>query len=137
MKYKGFEISAGRGMLISSSGNYYLDEYYGYCEDNFVKVGMRRTKKKAIKILKKQIDISLEIYKCKNKKEYDILTFPKEKSIFTVAECRGGIMEDPDFHYHNYQDIIAYTDKEAIKIYNKKNNCDYYYGSIIGKKPLE
>ena len=63
--------------------------------------------------------------------EYKKLIKPKHKLTFTVAEVRGGLMEDPDFHYHNYQEIKAYTKEEAVKIYEKKNNCNYFYGKVM------
>lgn len=50
---------------------------------------------------------------------------------YLVALCCGGIMEDPEFHYHNFQVIKANTKEEAVETYNKINNCSYYYGTVI------
>ncbi len=51
---------------------------------------------------------------------------------FVVAlEC-GGIMEDPDFYYKDRQVIYAHNAQEACEIYNDRNNCNYYYGKVIG-----
>lgn len=51
--------------------------------------------------------------------------------LYEVATCCGGIMEDPEIHYENYQYIAANSKEEAVKIYNEKNNCSYYYGRVI------
>lgn len=48
-----------------------------------------------------------------------------------IATMCGGIMESPDIYYTNYQIITANTSEEACEIYNKKNNCNYYYASTI------
>lgn len=42
-------------------------------------------------------------------------------------------MEDPDFHYEDYQIIHANSEDEVVEKYNKINKCSYYYSSIIGK----
>lgn len=42
-------------------------------------------------------------------------------------------MEAPDIYYKNYQIIAANTSKEACEIYNKKNNCNYYYAACISQ----
>lgn len=52
---------------------------------------------------------------------------------YIVAECRGGLMKDPEFHYHNYQLIRADSSDEATRKYNKLNNCTYFYGSVMGQ----
>lgn len=55
------------------------------------------------------------------------------KHTYIVALCCGGVMEDPEFHYHDYQIIHADSKNEAIQKYNKLNDCNYYYGSIMGQ----
>lgn len=55
------------------------------------------------------------------------------KNTYVVALCCGGLMEDPEFHYHNYQIIRADSKREAEEKYNKLNNCSYFYGSVMGK----
>jgi hypothetical protein len=53
------------------------------------------------------------------------------KHAYIVALCCGGIMEDPEFHYHNYQLIRANSADEARRKYDELNNCSYYYGSVM------
>lgn len=53
------------------------------------------------------------------------------KHAYVVAECQGGLMEDPEIHYHNYQLIRADSADEARRKYNKLNNCTYFYGSVM------
>jgi hypothetical protein len=48
-----------------------------------------------------------------------------------ALEC-GGTMEMPYFEYSMAQCIDAETPKEAVEIYNKKNKCSYYYGTVVG-----
>lgn len=50
---------------------------------------------------------------------------------YLVAQLCGGIMEDPDLYYSNYQIINANSACEARKKYNEINDCEYYYGSVI------
>lgn len=50
---------------------------------------------------------------------------------YLVALQVGGIMEHPEYTYQDYQIIEAKSRREAEDIYNKKNNCNYYYGSVI------
>jgi len=52
---------------------------------------------------------------------------------YVVALCCGGVMEGPEFHYHDYQLIRADSEDEARKKYHELNNCSYYYGSVIGE----
>jgi len=52
-------------------------------------------------------------------------------SKYLIATMCGGIMESPDIYYTNYQIITANTSEEACEIYNKKNNCNYYYANTI------
>lgn len=52
---------------------------------------------------------------------------------YIVALCCGGVMEDLEFHYHNYQLIRADSADEARRKYNKLNNCSYYYGHVMGQ----
>ena len=42
-------------------------------------------------------------------------------------------MEDPEFHYHDYQIIRADSEDEAREKYNKLNNCSFFYGSVMGQ----
>ena len=53
------------------------------------------------------------------------------KFAYLVALCCGGVMEDPDIHYTDYQIIRADSPKEAEDKYNLINNCSYYYGTVI------
>jgi hypothetical protein len=55
---------------------------------------------------------------------------------YIVHEVRGGLMEDPDFHYHDEEEIIADSKEEAVAIYDRRNSCYYFSGSVkekIGK----
>ena len=52
---------------------------------------------------------------------------------YLVALAVGGLMECPEITYQDYQEIEADSAEEACKIYNKKNNCDYFYGTVIRK----
>lgn len=51
---------------------------------------------------------------------------------YIVALEVGGTMEQPHFTYENKQTIKAHSAKEAENIYNKLNNCSYFYGRCIG-----
>jgi len=53
---------------------------------------------------------------------------------YLVALCVGGIMEDPEISYTEYEIIEAQNGKEAVAIYNKKNNCKFYYGCLMATK---
>lgn len=53
------------------------------------------------------------------------------KYAYLVATACGGVMEDPEIHYEDYQVIRADSECEAVKKYNEINNCSYYYGSVI------
>ena len=52
---------------------------------------------------------------------------------YLVATQVGGIMEQPHFTYKNIQEIEANSESEAVTIYDKKNNSDYFYGHVVGK----
>ena len=53
---------------------------------------------------------------------------------YLVATEVGGVMEQPHYTYTNIQWIEANNKKEAREKYNKKNNCSYYYGRVIGNE---
>lgn len=50
---------------------------------------------------------------------------------YIVAECQGGLMEDPEFHYHNYQLIRADSKDEAMRTYDFINDCSYFRGVVM------
>jgi len=52
---------------------------------------------------------------------------------YLVALQTGGIMEMPDIKYREFEVIEATTEVVASEIYNKKHNCDYFYGVTLGK----
>ena len=52
---------------------------------------------------------------------------------YLIGLSCGGLMEDPDTHYEEYEVIEAETPKEAETIYNKKHNCSYFYASCRGE----
>ncbi len=51
---------------------------------------------------------------------------------FIVALQVGGLMEEPEIRYCNFEEIEAETRAEAETRYNRKNNCDFFYGKCIG-----
>lgn len=51
---------------------------------------------------------------------------------YIVALQTGGVMEHPRIEYSHGQLIDAQDPREAEKIYNENNKCDYYYGCVIG-----
>lgn len=52
---------------------------------------------------------------------------------YLVALAVGGLMECPEITYQDYQEIEADSEEDACKIYNEKNNCDFFYGAVIRK----
>lgn len=50
---------------------------------------------------------------------------------YIVALSTGGLMECPEMYYENFQVIEAENDKQAEEIYNKKNNCNYFWGVTL------
>lgn len=60
-------------------------------------------------------------------------TNTKGKHAYIVALCCGGLMEDPEIHYEDYQLIRADSAIEAVYEYNKLNNCSYFYGRVMGQ----
>ncbi|HWY09698.1 MAG TPA: hypothetical protein VN026_00160 [Bacteroidia bacterium] len=52
---------------------------------------------------------------------------------YLIAEAVGGLMEMPEFSYNNPQVIEANSRDESINIYNKKNNCSYFYGTCMAE----
>lgn len=53
---------------------------------------------------------------------------------YLVALSVGGVMEMPDFTYSDFEVIDANSRNEATEIYNKKNNCSYFYGCCMAEK---
>lgn len=53
---------------------------------------------------------------------------------YLVALETGGILEDPDLKYFEYDIINAKNNKDALKTYNKTHNCKFYYGCIMATK---
>jgi len=49
---------------------------------------------------------------------------------YIVHEVRGGLMEDPSFHYHNPEEIVAESKEEARKIYDERHSLFYFTGNI-------
>ena len=52
---------------------------------------------------------------------------------YIVALRCGGLMEDPEIHYHDYQIIRADSRVEAVYKYNVLNNCNYFNGNVMGQ----
>lgn len=53
------------------------------------------------------------------------------KHSYVVALCSGGVMEDVELHYSDYQIIHANTKREAEAKYNEINRCSYFYGKVM------
>ena len=52
---------------------------------------------------------------------------------YLVALEEGGLMEEPNITYSAYQLIEAESEEEAEAIYNRKNECSYFYGTCLGE----
>lgn len=52
---------------------------------------------------------------------------------YLIAEQRGGIQGDPGFTYVNPETIESDTKENAIKIYNEKHKCNFFYGVCLGE----
>ena len=52
---------------------------------------------------------------------------------YLVALSTGGLMESPEMYYENFQIIEASSEDEAREIYNRENNCAFYYGAVLGE----
>lgn len=50
---------------------------------------------------------------------------------YLVALCVGGVMENSDVSYKNYQLIDAENEEDARKKYNEINGCSYFYGKTL------
>lgn len=50
---------------------------------------------------------------------------------FLVALQVGGIQGDPTIRHINNEYIEAKTQEEAVEIYNKRHNCDFFYGVCL------
>lgn len=55
---------------------------------------------------------------------------------YFVALEVGGLMEQPQVEYHNLQEIEATSETEAEELYNRKNNCSFFYGKCIGENGI-
>ena len=55
------------------------------------------------------------------------------KKLFIVAKITGGVMDMPEFEYHNIEVIEAESIDEAEEIYNQKNKRKNSDGKCIGK----
>ena len=56
---------------------------------------------------------------------------------YIVAQAVGGVPEQPDITYRNYQLIDADTPKVAENTYNAINHCNYYYGQTLAELPID
>jgi len=54
-----------------------------------------------------------------------------ELKSYRIATVVGGLMEQPEIRYEDYDTIEATNEKEALEIYNKKWKCNYFYGKIL------
>ena len=51
---------------------------------------------------------------------------------YVVALLTGGVPEQPNFAYEDYQVIEANNEEEAEDIYDNINDCEYYFGHCVG-----
>lgn len=52
---------------------------------------------------------------------------------YLIALSVGGLMEQPEITYEDFQVIEATTQYEAIKKYNELNKCSYFYGTCMAE----
>ena len=53
------------------------------------------------------------------------------KHSYVVALLCGGVMEDPELYYEQYQIIHADSESEALEKYQKINGQQYYHPYIL------
>lgn len=63
--------------------------------------------------------------------EYDSISSHYNSTLYLVALQCGGVMEEPDYSYDDFQIVVADNPTQARKIYNNANNCSYYWGTTI------
>ena len=61
------------------------------------------------------------------------VTYTRGRNAYVVALRSGGLMEDPEVYYSDYQIIRADTEYEAKKKYDELNHCEFFYGEVLGK----
>lgn len=52
---------------------------------------------------------------------------------YIVALETGGLQEDPNIRYSDYEIIEAQSAEEAENNYNAKHNCNFFYGCVVGE----
>ena len=62
-----------------------------------------------------------------------LVNFPQKQTMrkFKVGLAVGGVMEHPEITYEDIQIIEASDEEEARKIYDERNNCNYFYGEVL------
>lgn len=73
-------------------------------------------------------------YKTKNTIDAKDTNTVGKHSYLVATQC-GGLMEDPEIWYTDYQIIHADTAKDAKKKYDEINNCSYFYGKVLRLLP--
>lgn len=63
--------------------------------------------------------------------DLNLLQIHHDTTLYLVALQCGGVMEDPDYSYDDFQIVVADNPTQARKIYNNANNCSYYWGTTI------
>ena len=53
---------------------------------------------------------------------------------YLIATCVGGLMEMSSITYENFEVIESETQKIARLEYNRKHNCNYFYGECLAQK---
>lgn len=57
----------------------------------------------------------------------------KGKNKYLVALMVGGETGMPQISYENHQIVYADTEAQATEIYNRENDCFYYYGIVLAE----
>ena len=62
-----------------------------------------------------------------------VVDFPQKQTMrkFKVGLAVGGVMEHSEITYEDIQIIEASDEEEARKIYDERNNCNYFYGEVL------
>ena len=97
------------------------------CKEEILNLGP-----KAIKCI--YCDLS-EGYRVSTREGETLVPIPSS-GIYLVGLKIGGIMEHPHIIFEDIQEIKAISPKEAEDIYNKLNDCSYYYGKVVGNKEI-
>ena len=74
-----------------------------------------------LKLVKRTIETYVEVQE----------TNTQGKHSYVVALLCGGLMEDPELYYEQYQIIHADSEGEALEKYKELNGQQYYYPHVL------